>query len=135
MPLSLEVGDAAGPAAKARRSLPLALLDQPFPVVAAETVGAVPTAVIPVGETAIVSALMMIEMIARAETTVVLEAATVFETAVVLETAVVSKMKIAPALVASEPFVVRGEGVHMTPPERPAMPPWKPPPPRAIESV
>jgi hypothetical protein len=115
MPLPLEIGDAARAASEARRSLPLALLDRPIPVMAAETAGAVPMAIVPAGETAIMSVVMMIEMIAMTETAVVLEAAAMLETAVVLD-AMVVETKIAPALAASEPFVVRGRAV---PPKAP----------------
>ena len=128
VPLPLEIGDAARAATEVRRSLPLALLDWPIPVMAAETAGAVPMAVVPAGETAIMSVVMMIETIAMTETAVVLEAAAMLETAVELE-AMVVETKIVPALAASEPLLVRGRAVHPeapqvaaepTPSERPA---------------
>jgi hypothetical protein len=111
MPLALEIGDAARALTEARRSLPLALLDRPIPVMAPETAGAAPMAVVPAGETAIMSAVMMIEMIAMTETAVVLEAAAMLETAVVLE-AMVVETKIVPSLAASEALIVRGRAVH-----------------------
>jgi hypothetical protein len=116
MPLPLEVGDAVRALTEARRSLPLAFLDRPVPVTAAETVGAVPMAVVPAGEAAIMSVVMMIEMIAMTETAMVLDAAAMLESAAVLEAvvleAVVVETKIVPALTASEPFVVRGRAVY-----------------------
>ena len=121
MPLPLEVGDAARAVAEARRSLPLALLDRPIPIMAAETARAVPMAVVPAGETAIMSVVMMIEMIAMTETAVVLEAAAMLETAVVLE-AMVVETKIVPALAASEALIVRGRAVYPEPPHVAAAP-------------
>jgi hypothetical protein len=121
MPLPLEIGDAARAATEARRSLPLALLDRPIPVMAAETARAVPMAVVPAGETAIMSVVMMIEMIAMTETAVVLEAAAMLETAVVLE-AMVIETKIVPALAASEALIVRGRAVHPESPHVAAAP-------------
>jgi hypothetical protein len=121
MPLPLEVGDAARAVTEARRSLPLALLDRPIPVMAAETARAVPMAIVPAGETAIMSVVMMIEMIAITETAVVLEAAAMLETAVVLE-AMVVETKIVPALAASEALIVRGRTVYPEPPHVAAAP-------------
>jgi hypothetical protein len=111
VPLPLEIGDAARAASEARGSLPLALLDRPIPVMAAETAGAVPMAIVAAGETAIMSVVMMIEMIAMTETAVVLEAAARLETAVVVEAMVVDT-KIVPALAAPEALIVRGRAVH-----------------------
>jgi hypothetical protein len=78
-------------------------------------------AIVPAGEAAIVSMVMMIEMIAMTETAVVLDAAAMLENAVVLE-AVVLETKIVPALAASEPFVVRGRAVHAEAPHVAAEP-------------
>ena len=119
MPLALEVRDAVRALARPRRSLPLALLDRPFPVTAAGTAGTMPTAVVPMGETAIASAFSPIEMIVMAEMAMVVETAAMLETAVMLEAKIVTK--IAPALAASERFAVRGErAVHPAPSEPPA---------------
>jgi len=122
MPLALEIRDAVRALAQARRPLPPARLDRPFTVMAAGTGNAVPTAVVPMGETAIASALSPIEMIVMAEMAemaVVVEAAAMLEIAVMLEAKIVPK--IAPALAASERFAVRGErAAHPAPSEPPA---------------
>ena len=110
MPLPLKVGDAVRALTEARRSLPLAFLDRPIAVMAAENAGAVPMAVVRAGEAAIVSMVMMIEVIVMTETAMVLEATAMLESAAVLE-AVVVETKVVP-VAASEALIVRGRAVH-----------------------
>jgi hypothetical protein len=95
MPLTFEIGDAVRALAETRRLPPPSLLVRPIAAVATEIMRAVPTAVVPVRETAISSAFHPIETIAMSETTAMLETVAMLGTEIVPRLAVSKRLAMA----------------------------------------